>query len=507
MAGGRGGKKRGKVPTSRLKDHKQRGKVLTPPLMQLPGIKMSSWRDERLPEVLWAVILTAALKRHEYLDVFARISARAQRIGWEKMKGIEHTALANLQADTFDELMEPVFRTAHMRDSISLLLLFDTLPDRAHWERNLKMPRGEPSLDLLSNAVAGCIDHQSAPSTDCRWLRLIISVVLERMVFNKGMEERVRQLFDYPNLADKDQLGGFIRSGEMTEPLERAEPVWPRLFWEECWRKTECIHVGRQSPRLLATDGISRKISDLYREVGQRFFEVQMHTGLDARADAVFGLTLYALYLGLALIHEGAEARLEGRLIIRALTECFITLAYLIHRDDPKLWRAYREHGNGQAKLAYLKLYELEDDELPNHVTRDELERLANEDMWQEFTNIDLGQWAGTDLRKMSIEAGVKEVYDKYYGWPSAFVHGQWTAVRDTVFDLCVNPLHRFHRIPASPRMNMGSVAPDGVKLLNLVLDKFAEAYPPFKGRIRFEPDKESTNRVEDSDASAMSDA
>lgn len=194
---------------------------------------------------------------------------------------------------------------------------------------------------------------------------------------------------------------------------------------------------------------------------------------MDARLDAIFGYTLYALYLGLALIHEGAHGRLEGRLILRTLTECLITLAYLMHKDKPELWKSYREHGSGQAKLAFLKLYELEDENLPNYVTRDELERLANEDIWQEFTKVDLGQWSNTDLRKMSIEACVKTIYDKYYGWTSNFVHEQWGAVRDTVFDLCLNPLHRFHRIPALPRMDTGSVTPDAVSVLNLMLEKF----------------------------------
>jgi hypothetical protein len=487
MAAARGGKGHRKAMTSKLGDHKLKGKVLSPPFMQLSNVVFSSWRDDRLPEMLWAVILTAALERGEYLDAFSQVAGRAQRIGWDRMKGVEHSNLAKLDSATFDHLMDPVLCSARTRDALAVLLLFDGLPDRAHWQRNLRGPRGDPDIALLAEAVGGCMDHQSDQSTDCRWLRIIISVVLERMVFNTGMEARVRQLFEYPKLDDKAQLGGFIRSGEMTEPPDADRTAWPRTFWAECWRETDCIGARRRAPEFVATEKLSKSISDLYGEVAGRFFEVQTHTDLDARADAIFGLTLYSLYLGSTVLHQGAETRVEGRWGIRTLTECFITLVYLMRRDDPGLWRAYREYGSGQAKLAFLKLYELDDADLPSHVSQDELERLANEDIWQEYTNVDLGQWAGTDLRRMSTDAGVKDIYDKYYGWPSGFVHGHWGAVRDTVFDLCLNPLHRFHRIPAPPRLSMGSVAPDAVKLLNLVLDRFAEAYPPFRGRLRTE--------------------
>jgi hypothetical protein len=84
----------------------------------------------------------------------------------------------------------------------------------------------------------------------------------------------------------------------------------------------------------------------------------------------------------------------------------------------------------------------------------------------------------------MSEEAGVKPVYDKYYVWPSGYVHGHWGAVRDTVFDLCLNPLHRYHRIPSPPRRDMGSVAGDAIKLVNLLLVQLNTAYPPFKPRV-----------------------
>ena len=47
---------------------------------------------------------------------------------------------------------------------------------------------------------------------------------------------------------------------------------------------------------------------------------------------------------------------------------------------------------------------------------------LANEDTWLEYQDIDFGAWANKNLRAMSEEVGAKDVYDRYYDWPSS----QW---------------------------------------------------------------------------------
>jgi len=161
-----------------------------------------------------------------------------------------------------------------------------------------------------------------------------------------------------------------------------------------------------------------------------------------------------------------------------------ITLAYLLVKDDAELWRMYRNYGTGQAKLTFLKLIKRDSKDLPQHVDIELLEQLANEDMWQEFVSIDFGHWAKLDVRRMAEEAGVKDVYDAYYVWPSGFVHGHWGAIRDSVFDLCANPLHRFHRIPRAMRVDMDDVCFDAIDIVNRVLHLLDQAYPSFSARF-----------------------
>jgi hypothetical protein len=191
---------------------------------------------------------------------------------------------------------------------------------------------------------------------------------------------------------------------------------------------------------------------------------------------------LYALEVLSELMRVGNAATVLGRSGLRTILEAFLTLAYLAKDDDPKLWAAYREYGAAQAKLAFLKL---DAGGVPiSSVSSETLEALANEDLWQEYVTIDLGQWAGSDLRKMSEVAGEKGTYDKHYSWTSGFVHANWAAVRNAVFTTCINPLHRLHRVPRRDAAALEDVVPDAVELCDGMLGLLAALYPPFTTRL-----------------------
>lgn len=208
----------------------------------------------------------------------------------------------------------------------------------------------------------------------------------------------------------------------------------------------------------------------------------QTTSGVDAKHDAVFGTALFCLNLLRELITCGVRSTL-GRMALRTILESQITLAYLIKKNDPSLWLSHRVYGAGQAKLSFLKLDG--DEALPEYVSLETLRALANEDQWQEFLNIDLGHWDKTNLRKMSEVADLKDMYDRYYPWPSAFVHGHWGAVRDTVFTTCLNPLHRLHRVPRLNARIQNEVLTDASTLIDQVLTLVNQCYPSFSMRLR----------------------
>ena len=162
---------------------------------------------------------------------------------------------------------------------------------------------------------------------------------------------------------------------------------------------------------------------------------------------------------------------------LRSMAEVVVTFSYLLKKEDAAMWSTYRNYGTGVAKLAFLKLEQTIGD-APSFVDANTLEEIANEDVWQEFVNVNLGHWANQNVRDLAIEGGTKDIYDAYYDWTSTYSHGQWGAVRDSNFITCHNPLHRLHRIPRPLHRLLPSVVPDAVKLANRSVDLLEQAYP-----------------------------
>jgi hypothetical protein len=207
-------------------------------------------------------------------------------------------------------------------------------------------------------------------------------------------------------------------------------------------------------------------------------------SSLDSRHEGIFGLALYGMTIFLETIFYRTASSVTGRLSLRILLETLITLEYGLKKEktDPTVWTAYRTYGAGQLKLMHLKLGESSEEIFC--IDRKELEYNANEDKWIEFVSINLGHWDGADLRKMSEEVGLKVLYDSYHDYASGFGHASWGAVRESVYQRCMNPLHRFHRLPTFDLPLMPSIFEDARNLINIILNCVSQAYPDFKEQI-----------------------
>jgi len=214
------------------------------------------------------------------------------------------------------------------------------------------------------------------------------------------------------------------------------------------------------------------------------FFATSKTSAINSRHEGAFGIALYGLTLFIEIIFYRAPLSITGRLALRSLVEAYITFKYLLKKEKEELrvWDDYRSYGTGQLKLLYLKLKEM--GQKISSVGIDNLDYLANEDKWIEFVPINLGHWDSANLRKISEETGLKEVYDKYYSYTSGYMHTNWGAVRESVYQKCINPLHRFHRIPTYDLPLMPSVTDDAREITNCILERLSEAYPKFDYRL-----------------------
>lgn len=469
-----------------LEQHQRHKSKLVPPLNRVPGpMTRTNWLSERVPEMLWACLVRAVLPRDEALQIFREVALIAKEFRELELQPHAllptHTNLAALHPQLIPRIVQLVAKRPLGYAALRPLLAIESLPGREHWLAAVGSEADPMEFNTLADAIVEFYDHQSQESTDVRWLLMLFPILAHRLHFPAEMEERVTEVLDFPNRGDMRAVRPFIRAGEQSlwvmADSKQVTFEWSAQFWRECHHRTPCL-LGDSEPTAEAqpqSQEFVPLVVSAITALSQHWFETATTTTIDAAHEGTFTFVLYALTCLLEL--SGANrTRITGRLLLRTLTECRITLAYLQKKNDPELWAKFRRYGAGQAKLAFLKLSEAE--KAPHSISLEALERLANEDMWQEFVDIDLGQWAGADLRKMAEESDTKGVYDAHYGWTSGYAHGHWSAMRDATLTTCLNPLHRGHRVPSPQKRRQGDTLSDAVELVEAMITGLLKAYP-----------------------------
>jgi hypothetical protein len=442
-----------------------------------------SWINDRLPEMLWAALLTAHRPREQTLETFR----------WAAKSGEKNTDAVDMPDITLSAIasMTETARTALFgvfeADPTTLallrpLLLLNALPGREHWEQLLGDTPSADAWEMVARAVGVNFDHQSQEATDCRWLRVLYKIFAGRL--HLPSREAVEELVFYPEKGDQRKVRPSIRAMELAfHSASEGSSKWQGHFWEQCRQDTDCIRheLSFAEPQVLGTT--LEVVRQVATSLSEHALATSTTTSIDVRHEGAFGLAAYCVCLLEETLRLGNSTSVVGRLALRSIFECYVTLKYLRTRDDIGLWAAYRDYGAGQAKLALLKLEEAET-ESTGFVNSSFLDAIANEDKSVEFIPINLGHWDTSNLRKISEHSDAKTDYDRYYSWTSAYVHANWAAVRTSVYDVCINPLHRLHRLPRTGSAHLGDVIGDAVILVNKALTLVDELYPPFQVRV-----------------------
>ena len=470
--------KSGKSRTT-LHEHKKQGKSLRPAFSQLEQhlegkLLFSNWTYERLPEMLWAIIIRSACSQEYALEHFKKIlSFISNHPSKHKIKDISMTGILELDQELREDLISTILSDTHISNSLTALKLFPSLPAKSTWHKYL--PATEPDVELLMYSVGNTLFHQTQEATDCRWLRIMVLVATNKLRVPRDVLE---ELTHYPNYGDQRSVRPLIRSLEMTFTIENNH--WAEKFWDECWEKTPCLELYSEDSNPNTKTSDINIFEILHERIINHWKKTHTTTKIDAKHDCIYGLTLYSLSITKECMNDNVASGILGRLGLRSLFENYVTLHYLIKKNDSKLWEKWRKYGAGQAKLNALRF----DENLtpPKYIDQETLEIIAGEDTWEEYLDIELGNWTNLDLRKLSIASDLKELYDTYYSWTSGFAHGHWGAVREAEFTTCGNPLHRLHRVPRSTALK--DVKSDLEFILNKILDDLDSVYSDFPYRI-----------------------
>lgn len=478
------------IRSTDLSKHKRDGSVLKPPFRQLTGMTPSSWKDDRLPEMLWAVVLIGNLKREDALDVFRKVATFVEKR--PELCDVTQSGIAEWSKEERLELIN-LLKNSHsdVQKLLQSLVIFPALPGHAEWLDVLGNPSDERQVaDYLANGVKVTLWHQSQEATDCRWIKFLCEIHGGKLKFSSkigGIDETLRGVFEYPNYGDLQHVRPFIRASEIGMNMrEGKESEWPEKFWKACLQLTMCAPLPRKEQRKDIIRVSHDQVNRIRHLLLLHYMKTDESSDLEPRHDSIFGIGFYALRLLDEVVATNLSRGAIGRVVLRSFVECYITLAYLIKKDDLALWEDFRNYGIGQMKLSYLKARDSKDK--PAFIDEEFLKEITNEDRSEEFSDIELSHWASSDLRKMSEEAGCKDLYDAYYNWTSSFSHGNWGAIRESSFAMCANPLHRLHLIPSVTVYPLPGILEDVVKMTNLTLQLIESQYPDLNCQITNDP-------------------
>lgn len=143
-------------------------------------------------------------------------------------------------------------------------------------------------------------------------------------------------------------------------------------------------------------------------------------------------------------------------LVLRSMVEALITVAWILG-DPPERSRRFILYGLGQeklllehekARLAEQGINPSEDQDIQKW------ERWLNAQRYTDLTEVNVGDWAGVNLREMADEAGYLDLHRVDYARWSGATHNMWHHLVRFNLEHCQNPLHGFHRRPVVPHMS-----------------------------------------------------
>jgi hypothetical protein len=148
-------KKKTSKAYSGIAAHKRQKKALVPPFMTIPGLKFSSWINDRLPEMLWCALLISHLGRDRALDVFREVAALIPRLPPTK-RTVQPTLswFGSLEPDVCDKFLSTICPDIESKNSLRPLLLFDKLPGREHWAKAIGQSAAQEDWEFVKKAVS-----------------------------------------------------------------------------------------------------------------------------------------------------------------------------------------------------------------------------------------------------------------------------------------------------------------------------------------------------------------
>ena len=449
-------RKKGKNVSS-LSEHilEKKNGVLASPwnfTMRNINFQTNSWNRERLPEYLWLAIIFLNFDRKTGFEKLFPILKYISTINDNYLTFPRLSSILSLTPETQEKIYQKILCRIDksVLAPLTVIINADDYPVFYKYFNDNTMFI-ERRLEIIRETIRKLWNHQSNEATDIRYLALSLLLFNNRLHIGPETKDTAIAFTNYPRIDHSDERMRIyrptIRSIEGMG-FEQTDYSFSNFFWNEISILDKCNpYFIKYEKESLKNENIIKDTRDALDYTSAFYKAEQIHS---SKLLVLSGLLCYAIKIFEEIITKDLENSILGRHGLRTIIEILIIAKYLIKNENerPNIWDEYKQYGIGKYKLILLKSRENKDKEKLSHFNENLIDILVNENIWEEFQDIDLKYFDKTGMREKSIEVNEKEFYDIFYDYDSSYVHGLWGAIRESSILACNNPNHLFHSIP-----------------------------------------------------------
>ena len=464
--------------------HKKKGIVATPMNDALGDLlKPSSWTKERMPEYLWLGLILQHYGRKDGFEksfqILHEISKCVSSLSHPRLSIIlnlpdnDQKTVYTIICGVIDKIVISPLTILYKKETHPLFNEYFFIPQL----------RVEDRINILSKAIQTYSPSQSFEATDLRFLALVLLLFAGRLKFSSNVAEHTKFLKEYPYTDHEDEkmkiyrpsvrsMEGGITGMGLTEDIQ-----FKSKFWRDIGMITHC------NPMIIKFDenpeNYDEFISDCRKTLEYVLATNKERSLADDKFDVIIGSINYALKIFIEIDNKSLGNSILGRHGIRTIIEIYIILKYLLKIEPEKqdIWKEYKFYGISKYKLVLLKARETELDKT-SHFILPIVDVIVNENMFEEFIDVDLKYFDKQGIREKSIDVGEKELYDLFYDYDSSFSHGLWGAIRESTLLHCNNASHQYHCIPdIYSKQSLPEVRSDCVKTMIKLFSLLADIF------------------------------
>lgn len=233
-----------------LSDHQRKGKLLIPPMMQLPNLVETSFSDTKIPELVW---ISALFNWAD--DRTAVNSAIEFQLACQKIAANKHIPSLSFLSN-FDRLSamhkEAILSNSQCAHWIQILkkalwhqfALLERYPLAFIFKGEVEFDRDE-ALTRLKEDVRNLFDRYSHHSTKVQTTAVVGMMATGKLILNSSIGfPDPNRVFDAPDSPEARMVASFVRAtlnaGNKMDTDEFVASKWSSDFWTQTYKLEGC---------------------------------------------------------------------------------------------------------------------------------------------------------------------------------------------------------------------------------------------------------------------------